>query len=248
MKKAGLLLLVLLFSLSFCSASIIINEVELNPLGDDNANEWMELYSDSPVELNNYALSSSNGRNMSFNASFLEYYTIWTNRNLLTNEKIFLSLKDNAGNILFSTINLSDSQNNNKTWQYCNGDWRFLEETKNYSNTCEDLDKNIDLSNTDAIINQNRTIITEGLNENKESIVIYSTQDNTDLANNSNINSDSSIIYLKQKNNSKLQNSIIYKSTNEYIKEYAPYAFGILCIFIIIILLIDKREKNKEYD
>jgi hypothetical protein len=35
-------------------------------------------------------------------------------------------------------------------------------------------------------------------------------------------------------------NSIIYKSKTEYIKEYAPYFFGVVCIFIITILIIDK--------
>jgi len=38
------------------------------------------------------------------------------------------------------------------------------------------------------------------------------------------------------------QNSMIYKSKNEYIKEYAPYAFSLLCIFLIALLLIDKRR------
>ena len=36
------------------------------------------------------------------------------------------------------------------------------------------------------------------------------------------------------------QNSIIYKSKNEYIKDYAPYVFCLLCIFVIILLLTKK--------
>jgi hypothetical protein len=44
----------------------------------------------------------------------------------------------------------------------------------------------------------------------------------------------------KAGNNS--QNGIIYKSKTEYIKEYAPYAFGILCIFMITLLLLDKTR------
>jgi len=39
----------------------------------------------------------------------------------------------------------------------------------------------------------------------------------------------------------KTEKSTIYKSKNEYIKEYAIYGFSILCIFLIILLLIDKK-------
>jgi hypothetical protein len=44
---------------------------------------------------------------------------------------------------------------------------------------------------------------------------------------------------------SKLENSIIYKSKSEYIKQYAPYAFGLMCVIIIIMLLIDKKQKTR---
>jgi hypothetical protein len=37
---------------------------------------------------------------------------------------------------------------------------------------------------------------------------------------------------------SKNENSIIYKSKNEYIKEYAGYAFAFICVIMIIVLLI----------
>ncbi len=41
---------------------------------------------------------------------------------------------------------------------------------------------------------------------------------------------------------SQAKNSMVYKSKSEYIKEYAPYAFGLLCIFLIIMLLIEKTR------
>ncbi len=37
------------------------------------------------------------------------------------------------------------------------------------------------------------------------------------------------------------QSSIIYKSKNEYIREYAIYGFSLLCVGLIIMLLIDKK-------
>jgi len=39
----------------------------------------------------------------------------------------------------------------------------------------------------------------------------------------------------------KTEKNTIYKSKNEYIKEYAIYGFAILCVFLIILLLIDKK-------
>lgn len=40
---------------------------------------------------------------------------------------------------------------------------------------------------------------------------------------------------------SKSASSIIYKSTNEYIKEYAIYGFCLLCVGLIVLLLIDRK-------
>ena len=55
----------------------------------------------------------------------------------------------------------------------------------------------------------------------------------------------SSIIILGSKENktsNKNDNGIIYKSKIEYIKEYAPYVFSLVCIFIMVLLLIDKKK------
>jgi len=63
-------------------------------------------------------------------------------------------------------------------------------------------------------------------------------------------NADAGVIVLgkttnKTETSGKSSNSIIYKSKSEYIKEYAPYAFGILCIIIIILLIIDNKKHGK---
>lgn len=44
---------------------------------------------------------------------------------------------------------------------------------------------------------------------------------------------------------SKSDNSIIYKSKTEYIKQYIPYVFSLVCIVIIILLLVDKKQHGK---
>ena len=63
-------------------------------------------------------------------------------------------------------------------------------------------------------------------------------------SNNSNLQT-SSVITLTPKANltTKRENSIIYKSKTEYIREYAPYAFSLICIFIMILMIIDKKHR-----
>jgi len=39
----------------------------------------------------------------------------------------------------------------------------------------------------------------------------------------------------------KTEKSTVYKSKNEHIKEYAIYGFAIFCVFLIVLLLIDKK-------
>ncbi len=129
-------LIILALSFTFASADIFINEVELNPEGTDSANEWLELYSDSFVNLTNWVISSSNGRNMTFNASFSGFYIINTSTNLLTNTDNNLLLKNSSSGIIFSSINLTDSLDDARTWQYCSGSWNFSISTPGAANNC----------------------------------------------------------------------------------------------------------------
>ena len=133
----GIFLLVLFcFCLPFIYCEITINEVELNPVGGDSGNEWIELYSPDFINITNFVISSSNGRNMSFNASFSGYYILITSYNLLTNINNALYLIDNNSALLFSTINFSDSSDDIRTWQYCDGNWTFRDSSKGYENNC----------------------------------------------------------------------------------------------------------------
>ena len=60
MDKRGVIFLLLVVSISFISASIVINEFDPNPLGADAGNEWVELYNtgSSPVDLTGYNLTN----------------------------------------------------------------------------------------------------------------------------------------------------------------------------------------------
>jgi len=69
---------------------------------------------------------------------------------------------------------------------------------------------------------------------------------NQDIDNNPVGNTDNEAILLIRNNDNqtediKTDNNIIYKSKNQYIKEYAIYGFTFLCIILIILLLIDRK-------
>lgn len=117
-------------------SAIRINEVELNPYGSsDSGKEWLELYSEDYVNIVNWKISSSNGRNMSFNASFSGYYLLNTSYQLLTDNNNKLSLY-NGLELIYETDILNDNKNDDGTWQYCNGNWNFTYMTRNSQNNC----------------------------------------------------------------------------------------------------------------
>jgi hypothetical protein len=251
MKKRVAILVIILFTINLTCASVRINEVELNPTGDDNKYEWIELYSQAPVDLTNSILLSSNGRNISLNVSFEGYYVLTTPYNFLTNKDNTLTLKNGAGVILDSTKSLTDNNNNDYSWQYCLGNWTFANSSKGEENDCEKNTELTILVNNTNITNsttnaQNSTSIKKTKNSTSSTLsqqtTISTTEDHPDQN-----NPDVIILGKSSQNNKKsapIENSIIYKSKNEYIKEYMPYAFSLLCILLIALLAID-RNKTK---
>jgi len=167
MKKA-VILACLIISFITCSsvisAEIRINEIELNPSGEDSGNEWLELYSDSYVNLVDWQIRSTNGRNMSFNASFSGYYVIKTPYNLLTNNDQKISLY-NQSTLIFSTEIIKDDDNSNLTWQYCEGSFKFEAETKGLVNNCGEtsqIEQQEDLTTTHIELGWNKKDIING--------------------------------------------------------------------------------------
>lgn len=131
---------IFLFSLSFISSLVTLNEIELNPPGTDSGNEWIELFSnETPLSLANWEIRSNNGRNMTLNVTFIDnYFTINTTTNLLTNDNNIIYLYDSFGTLVSQTPSLTDSLNNITTWQYCPifNNWTFTAATFGYSNNC----------------------------------------------------------------------------------------------------------------
>lgn len=155
-SKLVFVFVLIFISLSFVSA-IRINEVELNPEGTDSGNEWVELYSNEQINLTDWKICSNNGRNMTFNASFAGFLVINTAYNLLTNDDNRLQLRNSSEDIIFETINLSDSYDDNRTWQYCDGNWNFANSTKGAANLCTTQTNSTNQTNQTQQNNQTQT-------------------------------------------------------------------------------------------
>lgn len=132
-----LALVFLIILLSNLVVGIRLNEIELNPDGTDSGKEWIELYSSSQASLENYKIMNSNGKNMSFNASFSGYYVLDAKYGILTNDNLKIYLIDSNNSIISETIAISDSYDDNRTWQYCDSNWTFTTGTKNSENNCQ---------------------------------------------------------------------------------------------------------------
>ncbi len=147
MKKSLTILLWMIISLSLISclnlvyAEIRINEIELNPAGTDTAEEWIELYSSNEINLSGWKLINNDDDEIELNQIFNGYLIIEFNGLWLDNsdEKLFLY---NNETLIDETDLFDDSNNNDKTWQYCSGEWNFITMTKNSENNCEEDNPN----------------------------------------------------------------------------------------------------------
>ncbi len=129
---------------------VVINEVELNPLGTDSGNEWIELLNPatSPVNIGGWTISTTGGVTVTVTipqGTIIQpegyfaytYYTQW-----LDNSNECVVLRDASHSEVDRTPVLSDDANDGNSWsRYPNGvdtdsssDWRFQISTKGASN------------------------------------------------------------------------------------------------------------------
>jgi len=137
-KGKGLILMsfVIMSLLISLISSIRVNEVELNPIGADSGNEWLELYSKSEVNLTGWRLVNNDGQNIILNQIFQGYLIINFVNQWLDNSDEKVILKDGENNTIDETVLLADSENDDRTWQYCDGGWIFVNSTGGLVNPC----------------------------------------------------------------------------------------------------------------
>src|SRR5215212_1140860 len=123
------------------SQTVMINEIELNPTGDDDkGKEWIELYNPSDVDLN---IGNFEIRTLSQSATIKlppdaiieagSTYVIELEEQLLSNIVESLVLADTTDHIVDRTPSLVDISNDERTWQRIpdgNSEWQFVENTR----------------------------------------------------------------------------------------------------------------------
>ncbi len=118
----------------------LVNEVELNPRGDDMEEEWIELYNPSTVDINisNFEInplfqSPTIGLPPDAVIEAGETYVIELEGSPLSNTGESLVLANATGDIQDRTPSLVDRSDDDRTWQRVpdgNNEWQFLENTQ----------------------------------------------------------------------------------------------------------------------
>ena len=129
--------------------SILINEVELNPRGNNmEEKEWIELYNPTTADINISGVKIT----PSFQSPTIELppdtvieagktYVIELDRPILSNTGESLVLTNGTGDILDRTPSLVDRSDDAHTWQRTpdgNNEWQFVENTEGNSNDDSD--------------------------------------------------------------------------------------------------------------
>src|SRR5215207_2961551 len=125
--------------------STLINEVELNPSGNDmEEGEWIELYNPTSVDINISGFEIT----PSFQSPTIklppdavieagETYVIKLDRPILSNTGESLVLANATGDIQDRTPSLVDRSDDDRTWQRIpdgNNEWQFVQNTEGNSN------------------------------------------------------------------------------------------------------------------
>ena len=231
-------------SLSFSSA-IVINEVELNPGGKDAGNEWVELYSETEINLEGYYFEIDN-KTYNLSGIFSGYFIYNRSSQWLDNENETISLKNN-NEIIFQTPALDDKTNdkNNKTWNLCDNEWEFALGSKEKENNCDNVNNQGNNSNNNSgNNNQNNTQSNNQSNsnnnsENNQPINVDFIPANNNQAQQNTTNTKQKIV-LNSKKEDKIENSFI--ATEEKMRWWIIYAFTGFCVVLIIVLVLKKKE------
>jgi endonuclease YncB( thermonuclease family) len=154
-------------------SSILVNEVELNPRGNDmeEEEEWIELYNPNTVDINisNFEITPS------FQSPTIELppdavieagetYVIELNRPMLSNTGESLVLANATGDIQDRTPSLVDRSDDDGTWQRIpdgNNEWQFVEDTQGDLNDPDTLSTILDsVEDTQGDLNDPDTLST----------------------------------------------------------------------------------------
>ena len=122
---------------------VVINEVELNPRGQDAGNEWIEIYNPtgSDIDIGNFKLLTTyRSTIITIPAGTIvgagQFYVFAITRQSLANQDL-LTLTDSSGQVVDRTSSLVDRNDSSRTWQRIpdgSTHWKLAEETKGAAN------------------------------------------------------------------------------------------------------------------
>ena len=166
----GWLLFLVLVLMAQLAIGVRINEVEGNPgfsTQSDIGREYVELYSESEINLTNWRLVNEDNDTRNLNETFSGYLIINFSKQWVDDDnETYILLIDNLGIIRSNFSSFYDKDNDNKTWQYCDElGWIFANGTKGLQNNCQIAQGNNNQTNStqnntnNTLSNQTNTII-----------------------------------------------------------------------------------------
>jgi hypothetical protein len=126
MRRIKFLLLLILIPFT---SGIEITELEFNPAGMDTGQEWIEFFSEQEIDFENVFLKDSDNDTFFLNLSFQGVYVYEFSGRWLDNDDNLISIIYN-NETLFETPLLSDNENDERTWQLVDSEWKFQNPTK----------------------------------------------------------------------------------------------------------------------
>jgi hypothetical protein len=150
-KTLALLCAVIIICLVATQATVVVNEVESNPAGDESAfktsaTAWFELYNndDKDVDISGWVIKNSEGRSITLPQGAvikgLDYYVLDVKPWWLAQTGEILVLIDAGGAEVDRTAVLSDEENNEMAWTRdpdgrdtnSTEDWKFLANSRGF--------------------------------------------------------------------------------------------------------------------
>ena len=141
----------IVFLLGTSLASVVINEVEQNPAGDEDAfktsvTAWFELFNNDNKDVNigGWSINNSVGRSMTFPKGTIikaiDYYVLDVQPKWLAHGGEVLRLMDASGREVDRTPALSDGEDNEGAWTRdpdgrdtnSTDDWKFLPSSRGF--------------------------------------------------------------------------------------------------------------------
>ncbi len=223
------------------TSGLRINEIEPNPAGEDKGNEWVELYSESEINLQGYTFVNNKGKMFNLSGTFLGYHVITFPALWLVNTNESVTLK-NGNEVIDQTSLLKDDKNDGRAWSFCN-EWKFIESSKGEENNCDGGNsnqtgnqQNTGSNQNTGNNNQNQAVENETIEAplNEENVVPLADNKNTENG----VRKKEKIVLGRTNVDNQEKKDFI--SSAGRVQLLIIYAFAGFCVLLIILLALRK--------